>query len=271
VHSSRLTQFLGPDQYHQTFNFELLEADWSAPDFTHAVSTSIGVTAGTGSSPTWVLSNHDVLRDATRFGLPPGTGWRTWPADGDPRLLDAVLGAKRARAAALILLALPGSAYLYQGEELGLPDVIDLPDEVITDPMWERSGRTERGRDGCRVPLPWEPEGPSLGFGRGDAWLPQPPTFGPLAVSVQRGDERSMLTLCRSAIRARRLLLSGDLPFDPIDMGRDVFAFRRGSGFVCAANMGPEPVRLPAGRLHLASGTVDGRTLPPDTSVWLGR
>ncbi len=167
----------------------------------------------------------------------------------------------------MILLALPGSTYVYQGEELGLQEVPDLPRETLQDPMatWSQE---EKGRDGCRVPLPWTATGPSLGFGPGPAMPPQPDWFARYAVSTQTDDPTSTLSLYRRALRLRREL-AVDESFDWVPAeSADVLSFRRGSWW-CVTNFGTDPVPLPAGELLLASTDLDGTGLPGDTTVWL--
>jgi alpha-glucosidase len=200
-----------------------------------------------------VLSNHDVQRHVTRYG-----GGET--------------GLRRARAALALMLALPGSVYLYQGEELGLPEVLDLPDEVLQDPMWERSGHTERGRDGCRVPLPWAASGPSLGFGTGGSWLPQPADWAKLSVEAQSGDQDSMLSFYRNALRVRRENPALGAGLTWVDGPAGVLWFER-DGVACAVNLSGAVVELPdPGSVLLASsyyGVRDGLLLlPPDTALW---
>jgi len=136
---------------------------WVASALRNVIDATLEAHGRVGATPTWVLSNHDATRHVTRLGR-PYTGVRRRELD-DILPVDIALGTRRARAAALLMLALPGSAYLYQGEELGLWEVEDLPEEVLEDPIWERSGRTVRGRDGCRVPIPWEGDAPPFGFG----------------------------------------------------------------------------------------------------------
>ena len=267
VHASRRPMYLRPDEYHQAFDFDLLTAPWDAAAFERIIVDSIRAAREVGSNPTWVLSNHDVVRHATRYGLPTDVDSRAWLLDGPHDVLDVERGARRARAAAMITFALPGSAYVYQGDELGLPEVWDLATDVLQDPVWHDSGHTKKGRDGCRVPIPWEPTGPSLGFGDGPGWLPQPVSFAALAASVQEDDADSSLSLYRTALTLRREHL-GDDGFEIIDRGPDVLAFRHGR-VICVANMGERPVPLPDGDLVLASGELSGRELPPDTSVWL--
>lgn len=270
VHTGRLPLYLRTDEFHQSFNFDLLQANWDADELRAIVRNAVGAAADRGATSTWVLSNHDVMRHASRYGLPNGTDWRSWPATGPYDALDPVLGLRRARAAALLTLALPGSAYIYQGEELGLPEVWNLPDEVLDDPTWERSGHTERGRDGCRVPIPWEADGPSFGFGSGPPWLPQPPEFGPLSVARQIDDPTSMLELYRSALALRRALLTLDESFTELDLGPQIVAFERGSGVRCVVNLSSKPIDLPDGNVLLSSlPLMDGR-LPSDVGAWMG-
>ena len=210
----------------------------------------------------------------TSSAMPRDTGFHqtsspaTWLLDGPHDLLDVERGARRARAAAMVTLALPGSAYVYQGDELGLPEAWNLPIDVLQDPIWHDSDHTVKGRDGCRVPVPWEPTGPSLGFGDGGSWLPQPPEFAALSAALQDGDADSMLTLYRTALELRRELLVFEAGFELVDLGDDVLAFRRGR-FLCVANMGDESVALPDGTLVLASASLLDGQIPPDTTVWM--
>ncbi len=269
VHPDRLALYLRPDEYHQSFNFDFLTSPWDRDAAVAAIDRAIHAAMSVGSTPTWTLSNHDVMRHATRYGLPNDVNWREWPVTGPAELLDSELGLRRARAAALLLMALPGSVYLYQGEELGLPDVWDLPPEVLDDPVWENSNHEQKGRDGCRVPLPWTTDGPSYGFGSGSAWLPQPEVFGELSVQAQVGSADSTLSMYRTAIALRAAHFAGDEGFDWVDVGGDALAFRRASGAVCVVNFGDEPVTLPSGRLLIASTEIDGRLLPGNSAVWL--
>jgi alpha-glucosidase len=189
--------------------------------------------------------------------------------------VDLALGTRRARAAALLLLALPGPAFLYAGEELGLPDVDDLPDDVIDDPVWRRSGFTIRGRDACRVPLPWSGEAPPFGFspGRGSTWLPQPAWWASLTAEVQDGDPASMLTLYRRALGLRRGHpgLAG-MTLRWADGAPGILAFERGGGFRCVVNLSGGAVPLPAGARALIRSDAQaaaGDPLQPDEAAWL--
>jgi alpha-glucosidase len=271
VRPDRLPLYVRPGEYHQSFNFEFLEADWVASELRDVIDNAIKAAANVGSAPTWVLSNHDVVREATRYGLPPGTPWRTWPTDGPAGLLDPTAGLKRARAAALLMLGLPGSAYIYQGEELGLPEVLDLAEEVLDDPVWTRSGHTRRGRDGCRVPIPWDTSEPAAGFSEAEPWLPQPEGWPALSAGSQTGDPASTLELYRMALRYRSELGIGDEELHWLPSEPDCLAYRRGSGLTCVVNFGPEPVALPEHREVLVSS--DGSTVPnylgSDAAAWL--
>ncbi|MEL6981228.1 MAG: glycoside hydrolase family 13 protein [Actinomycetota bacterium] len=269
VAPDRLPLYLRPDEYHQSFNFSFLETEWDAADFRTVIAEGADAAAAVGSTSTWVLSNHDVMREATRYGLPKDTNWRSWPVTGPADQLDVDLGLRRARAAALLLLGLPGSAYIYQGEELGLPEAWQLPVEVLDDPVWEQSGHTQRGRDGCRVPLPWAAEGPSLGFGDGAGWLPQPDGWGGLAAEAQAADAGSTLELYRSALALRRTWGSTDEDLTVLDLGPDVLAYQRGSGLRCVVNMGTAPVAIPAHEEVLLRSDGGSGDLAPDTAIWL--
>jgi len=274
---ARLALYTRPDELHTAFNFNFVRAAWDADELRRTIDVSMAAATAVGAPTTWVLSNHDVTRHATRYARLDRTGGGV--ADGErvrpDTPLDPELGLRRARAAALLLLGLPGSAYVYQGEELGLPDVVDLPEEVLADPIWERSGHRVRGRDGCRVPLPWEPAGPSLGFGSAEPWLPQPADWADLSVQAQQGVDGSTLELYRSALRLRRELLGrGGLEWLDSPAGSLVFRRRTPAGEVlCAVNLGTEAIDLPTyDRVLLSSVPLEGdhpHQLPGDGAVWL--
>jgi alpha-glucosidase len=223
-----------------------------------------------------VLSNHDVVRHATRYALPAqdhlsslGTAKAWLLGDGTSARLDRGLGTRRARAATLLMLALPGSAYLYQGEELGLHEVADIPDDRREDPVFLRSGGAEKGRDGCRVPLPWTAGGPPFGFSTGAAHLPQPAWFGPLGVEPQEHDPASTLSLYRQALSWRgKLQAAESLEWMPGTNGQ-VLHFRRPGGWQCVTNFGPRAVPLPHGTVVLASSPLEEGLLPADTTAWI--
>ncbi|MCL3860616.1 glycoside hydrolase family 13 protein [Actinotalea sp. K2] len=275
---SRLARYVRPDEMHQAFNFSFLTTLWRAPDLRTVVNASLVASDEVGAPTTWVLSNHDVVRHASRLGLevpgskPNGIG----AADPQP---DEALGLRRARAATLLMLALPGSAYLYQGEELGLPEHTTLDDEERQDPAWWRSGYTERGRDGCRVPLPWASGEPGLGFSAsGRTWLSQPDSFSRYALDTQRGVAGSTYEVYRSALRLRRefRLGTGSLAWVdglPSSAESSVLAFVNRDVLV-VTNFGPDLLRLPADLqlLHasqdLPLADDDAVLVPADTTVW---
>lgn len=273
----RLARYLRPDELHTAFNFDFLRAPWDAPALRRAIDHSLETVAAVGAAATWVLSNHDVVRHVSRLGRPATNGAGHSLADLPPTAtFDRELGRRRARAAALLMFALPGGAYVYQGDELGLWEVEDLPEEVLQDPTWTRSGHTDRGRDGCRVPLPWSGTTPPFGFSPAGTpaspWLPQPADFASVTVEVQQDDPESMLSLYRAALALRQKHAAlGDGPFTWLPSAPGVLAFSRGAGFACVVNLADGPAPLPAGaRVLLGSGpdAVDGM-LPPDAAVWL--
>jgi alpha-glucosidase len=262
--AAELAAYQRPDELHQTFFFEFLRTPWDATALSQVIDRGLGTVASLDSPVAWVLNNHDMPRSVTRYaggapGITPG---------------DIGLGLSRARAAALLMLALPGSAYLYQGEELGLPEVTDLPDHVLTDPMFHRTNGARRGRDGCRVPVPWTAAEDSFGFSstgtRTPTWLPQPEWFANHAVDRQLESGASMLQLYREAIALRHrvpALTSGGFRWLPTEPG--VLAFTRGDGLACIVNCSPQPVCAPSGsRLLLGSDAEVGEKLPPDSAGW---
>jgi alpha-glucosidase len=270
--SDRLAAYLRPDELHQAFNFDFLRCYWDAEQLRASIEHSLSTLADVGAPTSWVLSNHDIYRHVTRFGRPPTPGLITDRAVYERMPTDLALGTRRARAAALLMLGLPGSAYVYQGEELGLPDVTDLPDDVLQDPIWERSGHTVRGRDGCRVPLPWSGAEPPFGFGTGTPWLPQPAGWKALTVSAQSESTDSTLSLYRDALRIRHEELA-PLPETlawNADAPESVLSFDRGDAVRVVVNLGTEPVALPHHTaVLLGSGPLPHDTLPPDTAAWL--
>jgi alpha-glucosidase len=274
---SRLARYVRPDEMHQAFNFSFLTAPWDAAKLRTVVDVSLSTMASVGAPTTWVLSNHDVVRHASRFGLAEIGGRQlNGIAATDPQP-DAALGLRRARAATLLMLGLPGSAYVYQGEELGLPDHTALPAEVRQDPSFFRTGGAEPGRDGCRVPLPWVGGAPGNGFGpTGKTWLPQPDVYADLAADQQYGVAGSTYEMYRTALELRRAekIGTGGLSWvDALADSPDVVAFRV-SGVVVLANLGAERLALPAdAQVLVASDGLDGvagaTTVPSDTTVWL--
>ena len=241
-----LARYVRPDELNQSFNFHWLTAPWSAEAFRKVITQTLSAVGSVGASPTWVLSNHDVVRHPTRYG-------------------GGEIGLGRARASTMAMLALPGSAYLYQGEELGLEEV-DVPPECWQDPLALRTGKA--GRDGCRVPIPWSGEESPYGFGPDGTipWIPQPGSWAALTVEAQAADPESTLAFYRSALAVRRdfATTAGD-EVELLDAEPDVVAFRRGE-IICHLNCGLTPVGVPDGKVLLCSGTTPGA---PDTTTWI--
>jgi alpha-glucosidase len=258
-----------PDEMHQTFNFPYLMTPWDAKDLGDVIRESLDEFGAVGAPSTWVLSNHDVVRHASRLALTADNPQGEGIGPKTPSKPDTAIGLARARAATTLMLALPGSAYLYQGEELGLPEAMEIPDEFRQDPTWFRTGGKRYGRDGCRVPLPWEAEAPAFGFNEtGKSWLPQPTEWATYARDVEEVDPGSTLALYKRLLAARREhgFGAGSLVWE--DAGADAVAFRRGDVHVIA-NLGTEPIELPAdASIMLKSQPFEGSSIPVDTAVW---
>ncbi|MEV4488971.1 glycoside hydrolase family 13 protein [Micromonospora coxensis] len=259
----RLARYIGPDELHQAFSFDFLDATWSADSFRKVIDTALAESTIVGAPTTWVLSNHDRQRHVTRYG-------------------DGEVGLRRARAAALLMLALPGCAYVYQGEELGLPEVLDIPDELRQDPAFLRTGES---RDGCRVPIPWSGELAPYGFGPDGcelSWLPAPATWRALSVAAQTGVPGSTLELYRAALRIRRehpalAGTTGGVTWLETEPG--VLAFHRTDGattLTCVVNISGAAVVVEGyGRPLVASEELTeqgpGHVLPVDAAAWFER
>ena len=269
--ADRLARYLRPDELHTAFNFDFLGCPWEADRMRASIDGALAAHAPVDAPATWLLSNHDVTRPVTRYGRADSSFAFESKRAGTPTDLDR--GTRRARAAALLAMALPGSMYVYQGEELGLPEVEDIPAERRQDPMWLRSGGVDPGRDGCRIPIPWSGKRPPYGFsadGAARPWLDQPDDWARLTVEAQSGVPSSMLSLYREGLRARRDAPWGAGAFRWLSPDGAVVAFARGDRFACFVNFGPEPAQLPAGAdVLIASDELEGGALPQDTTVWL--
>jgi alpha-glucosidase len=272
----RRAKYASPEGLGQAFSFDLLVADFEAEQFRKIIDDNLEQVRLTGSTTTWVLSNHDVTRHATRYGLPPLNGRNVkqgteWVAAGGPANgIDLQRGLRRAKAATLLMLALPGSAYLYQGEELGLHEVADIPAGQRQDPSYLRGSEWDGlGRDGCRVPLPWERERTSFGFGAGKAHLPQPTWFADYAVSTQTADPDSTLALYRRALGLRHELQTQESLEWSASGVAEVLSFTRPGGWQVIANFGESPVELPAGTVLVATAEVEDGKLPGEATAWI--
>ncbi|HEY1642347.1 MAG TPA: glycoside hydrolase family 13 protein [Streptosporangiaceae bacterium] len=272
--AARLARYVSPGELHTVFNFPYLSCAWDPAELRAVIDSTLALLGPAGAPATWVLSNHDVDRHVSRYGR-AGTSFSLQARDHS-QPVDLRLGTRRARAAALLTMALPGSVYVYQGEELGLWEVEDIPDASRQDPIWHRTGGADPGRDGSRVPLPWSGQAPPFGFSPPGAsappWLPQPAQWAGLTAAGQSGDPDSMLELYRAALAIRRAepgLGDGTLAWRLAPAG--ILDFDRDHGIRCVANLSAVPADLPAGAvILLASGplTATGQ-LPPDTTAWL--
>jgi alpha-glucosidase len=264
---SLMALWVRPDEFHQTFNFRFLDAGWNQKNLIAAINESFEAFDAVGAPSTWVLNNHDVVRHASRFG---GDYGRATASDGigpnNPQP-DAELGLTLARASTLFMLGLPGASYLYQGEELGLPEHTTLQDQYRQDPTFFRTGGERVGRDGCRVPLPWEANRPSLGFGPTEAsWLPQPESYQSLARDVQEDDPLSTLNLYKRALSLRKELALGEGSFDWVSTG-DLLSYQN-QDVIVVHNFGADHA-LPAGDVLIASAAIQDRVLKTNQTVWL--
>ena len=277
--ATRLARYVNPGELHTVFNFPYLSCPWDAAELRRVIDQTLAL----GAPATWVLSNHDVDRIVSRYGradtafsLDRRRYFHNFPGDVE-------LGTRRARAAALLTMALPGSVYIYQGEELGLWEVQDIADELRQDPIWRRTNGADPGRDGSRVPLPWSGTEPPFGFSPTGAahepWLPQPKEWRDLTVEAETANAGSMLRLYQDALRIRRSAPAlGDGPMSWLPAAPTVLAFDRmpatavaGTSAVrCVANLSPTPITLPPhATMLLTSGPLTDGLLPPDTTAWL--
>ena len=269
--SERFARYLRPDELHTAFNFDFLACPWERDRIRASIDTALAAHAPVDAPATWVISNHDVTRPVTRYGREDTSFSFEAKREGIPTDLER--GTRRARAAALLSMALPGSMYVYQGEELGLPEVEDIPAERRQDPMWIRSGGVDPGRDGCRVPIPWAGAEPPFGFSPDgtSTWLDQPAAWAGLTVEAASSDPSSMLNLYRNGLRMRRAAPWGEdatLTWVPSPDGS--LAFKRGRHFVCLVTFDAASVELPDGaEVLIASNELAGGAVPPDTTVWL--
>lgn len=264
-------KYASPDELGQAFNFDLLLAEFEAETYREIVTRNLAAATKYGSSSTWVFSNHDQVRPATRYGLPIGSNITEFKNSNGTNLpLDAERGIRASIAAQMFALALPGCTYIYQGEELGLPEALEIPEDAIQDPQYLQNNKIDKGRDGCRVPLPWKSSGPSFGFGEAGAHLPQPPHFAKYSVEAESADANSPLAIFRAALALRKDLVAPEA-MEWIETGNaETLHFARPNEWHCLTNFGHTPVAIPEGFeiLH-ASGPLEGTSLPGATTVWL--
>jgi len=270
---SRMARWVRPDEYHQSFNFGYLETGWNKEGLVKNITDSLFEFGKVGAPSTWVLSNHDVIRHVSRYGVPgvPPQGDGIGPDGEQP---DEAVGLRKGRAATAFMLGLPGSSYLYQGEELGLPEHTTLEGKFREDPTWFRTNGIRVGRDGCRVPLPWEAHaGKSLGFSASEkSWLPQPESYSRYARDLQEGVAGSTLELYKRLIKVRKELSlgSGEFRFAPEHSSDSTVAYLNNNVLVIS-NFGPDSVAVPAGELLVTTQhdlTIEG-VLEHDQTAWI--
>jgi len=276
--ASRIALYLRPDELANSFNFDFLTSIWDIQDLKRNIDLSLQAIQSVGAPASWVFNNHDVVRSVDRFalGLRPGVGETTFDRHGDVSKLNLEIGIRRARSGALLMLALPGGAYIYQGEELALPEVRDIPEDRLEDPRWFLSEKTDKGRDGCRVPLPWSAnESGSFGFsineklGKENSWLPQPNWWGNYSAENQEHDPNSTLNLYRKALEIRKTEIGlGDGELEWFNMSDQVLAFKRPGNFACIVNFGAA-FKIPNGEVLIASTPIEDGILPEDGALWM--
>lgn len=276
--ASRIALYLRPDELANSFNFDFLTSIWDIQDLKRNIDLSLQAIQSVGAPASWVFNNHDVVRSVDRFalGLRPGVGETTFDRLGDVSKLNLEIGIRRARSGALLMLALPGGAYIYQGEELALPEVRDIPEDRLEDPRWFLSEKTDKGRDGCRVPLPWSAnESGSFGFsinvrlGKENSWLPQPNWWGNYSAENQEHDPNSTLNLYRKALEIRKTEIGlGDGELEWFNMSDQVLAFKRPGNFACIVNFGAA-FKIPNGEVLIASTPIKDGILPEDGALWV--
>jgi len=275
--ATRIARYLRPGELMNSFNFEFLGSKWNVAEIKNNINKSIEAIGAVGAPSSWVFNNHDVVRSVDRFDLGLGlSGGTTLERHGDVNKFNLERGRKRARAGALLMLALPGGAYIYQGEELTLPEAREIPEDRLSDPRWKMSNYTDRGRDGCRVPLPWRSNNAgAFGFSDNakltpkDSWLPQSSNWGDFSVEAQDSDPNSSLNLYRKALEIRKSLSGlGDGPMSWVDAPDHVVAFSRPGDFYCYLNLGAD-FKLPqAAKVLVSSSPIENGVLPTDTAVW---
>ena len=286
--SDRVFQYARKDELGAVFDFSLLKASWNRDDYKAIIDRTLSGAKSVEASPTWVLGNHDVPRAVSRLGLPKGADLEKWVTSGGREpIIDTESANRRARSAALILLGLPGTAFLYQGEELGLPEDFEIPKNRVQDPLWERTGHQFKGRDGCRVPLPWEDDSPSFGFSSStETWLPQPCWFSQYAVNKEERDSRSCLSLYRDALTYREKFVATDDELDirwvelPDASSSNGLCWELPSGMRVMVNFSSrEALPLPKKFKIIVSSNLNlslrgyersqRHLLPPESAVWL--
>jgi alpha-glucosidase len=269
VHPERLPLYASTKTLGQCFDFRFIETPFEAGAYRNATQEAIELAEKNKSTCTWTLSNHDQIRHATKMGLNPAVNRRDWMlSDGTSHPLDKESGTNNGLAATLYILALPGSTYMFQGEELGLHEVTDIPEKDIQDPQYLRNHKIDKGRDGCRVPLPWTKSGSSFGFGTGSAHLPQPNWFGDYSVEVEEKDAHSPLAIYRRALELRKDLQTKEEIKWHKTSDVSVLHFSRPNGWNCITNFRAQEYTMPKGEILISSKPLVNGKIPAGTTVW---
>ncbi|MEY4109330.1 MAG: hypothetical protein RJB35_644, partial [Actinomycetota bacterium] len=269
VHPERLPLYASTKTLGQCFDFRFIETPFEAGAYRAATQEAIELAVKNKSTCTWTLSNHDQIRHATKMGLNPAVNRRDWMlTNGTSYPLDKESGTNNGLAATLYILALPGSTYMYQGEELGLHEVTDIPESQIQDPQYLRNHKIDKGRDGCRVPLPWTKSGSSFGFGTGGAHLPQPNWFGDYSVEVEERDAHSPLAIYRRALELRKDLQTKEEIKWHKTSDVSVLHFSRPNGWNCITNFRAQEYAMPKGEILISSKPLVNGKIPAGTTVW---
>lgn len=270
---TKMALWVRPDEMQQAFNFPFLVTRWNGEQMRQVIKDSISAFGEVGAPSTWVLSNHDQVRHATRLALDPNTNTADRITGIGPLTEpkpDPSLGLARARAASVMMLALPGVAYMYQGEELGLPEAVDIPDDKRQDPTFFRTAGESYGRDGCRVPLPWEAEETNFGFGpAGEPWLPQPELYRQYSRDLEEADPSSTLALYKAALASRKQHDLGQGELEWIEGTPENILGFRNNDVTVFINYSEDDFALPAGKIILDSADTGDGILKPATAVWL--
>jgi alpha-glucosidase len=269
VHPSRMPLYASEDTLGQSFDFRFIDAAFTARNYKECVSQSLELAKKNKSSTTWTLGNHDQMRYATKLGLHPIVDRNDWLlSHGQSHPVDFEIGTRCSVAANLFILALPGCTYIYQGDELGIHEVADIPFDQVQDPVYLRNLKQAKGRDGSRVPLPWTRGDKNFGFGTGTPHLPQPEWFADFSVEAESGDSSSPLEVFRAALKLRRELQCAEEITWHETTSEDVLHFSRPNGWNCITNFRASKYPMPPGEIILASSPLIDGKIAAGTTIW---
>jgi alpha-glucosidase len=269
VHPNRLPLYASEETLGQCFDFRFIDATFDSASFKHCVTDSLELAKKNNSSTTWTLGNHDQMRYATKQGLHPVVDRESWLlSNGTSHPVDFEIGTQCSVAANVFILALPGCTYIYQGDELGLHEVADIPEDQVQDPQYLRNHKKLKGRDGARVPLPWTRSGTNFGFGSGTPHLPQPHWFGSYSVEAENNVPEAPLEIFRKALKLRRELQCAEEITWHETTRENVLHFSRPNGWNCITNFKGGSYPMPQGELLMSTQPLVYGKIPPATTVW---